>query len=66
MNAGLGAALTIFTVIVGSWFAVRVHKLEDRVDVLEREQQADWEYIRGLQDYIYKNGLTPPTREELL
>ena len=59
------AALALIGVLIVSWFAVRVHKLEDRVDVLEREQQSDWEYIRELQDFIYRHQLTPPERKHL-
>ena len=42
--------------------AVRVHKLEDRVDVLEAQQYDDRTYIADLKAYIYRAGLNPPER----
>lgn len=63
VSAAIALCTVIFTVIVGGWFANRVHKLEDRVDELEAQQHEDWKYIRALLDFIYRNGLTPPSRE---
>ena len=56
------AALALVGVLIVSWFAVRVHKLEDRVDVLEAQQYDDRTYIADLKAHIYRNGLPPPER----
>lgn len=58
------AVVGLLTLLITSWFAVRVHKLEDRVDVLEGEQYDDRAYISKLKAFIYRNNLTPPTRDE--
>ncbi len=55
-------AVTLFTVLLTAWFAVRVHKLETRVDDLEKEQYSDRIYISDLKAFIYRNGLQPPER----
>lgn len=54
------AAIAVFTVLVGSWFATRVTTLEGRIDELESEQQYQWGRERQLIDYIYRAGLVPP------
>lgn len=56
------AALGLVGVLIVAWFAVRVHKLEDRVDVLEAQQYDDRTYISDLKAYIYRAGLNPPER----
>ncbi len=56
------AALGLVGVLIVAWFAVRVHKLEDRVDVLESQQYDDRTYIADLKAYIYRAGLNPPER----
>lgn len=56
------AALGLVGVLIVAWFAVRVHKLEDRVDVLEAQQYDDRTYIADLKAYIYRAGLNPPER----
>lgn len=55
-------AFSLIAALIASWFAVRVHKLEDRVDVLEKEQYNDRTYISDLKAFIYRAGLTPPER----
>lgn len=55
-------AVALFTVLLTAWFAVRVHRLEDRVDVLEKEQFNDRTYISDLKAFIHKLGHTPPGR----
>lgn len=64
--SAISLVVAIFTVIVGGWFANRVHNLEDRVDELEEEKQEDWKYIRGLIDFIYRNHLIPPKKEDII
>lgn len=64
MSDPLGALVGVMTLLITVWFAVRVHKLEDRVDVLESEQFADRSYIAKLRDFIYKLGHTPPLRDQ--
>lgn len=56
------AALGLVGVLIVAWFAVRVHKLEDRVDVLEAQQYDDRTYISDLKAFIYRAGLQPPER----
>ena len=56
------AALGLVGVLIVAWFAVRVHKLEDRVDVLEEQQYDDRTYISDLKAFIYRAGLNPPER----
>ncbi len=56
------AAFGLVGVLIVSWFAVRVHKLEDRVDVLEAQQYDDRTYINDLKAFIYRAGLIPPER----
>ncbi len=62
------AILGMLVVIVGSlitgFFTTRIHKLEDRIVRLEASARDDWTYIRRLLDFIYRNGLVPPDREE--
>ena len=62
MNEMPSFAVAIFTALLSTWFAVRVHKLEDRVDVLEAQQYDDRTYIADLKAYIYRAGLNPPER----
>lgn len=57
-----GLVVALFTVLLTAWFAVRVHKLETRVDDLEREQYSDRAYISDLKAFIYRAGLIPPER----
>lgn len=52
------------TLLITGWFAVRVHRLEDRVDVLEKEQFSDRAYIAKLRAFIYKLNLDPPLRDQ--
>lgn len=56
------AVLGLVGVLIVAWFAVRVHKLEDRVDVLEAQQYDDRTYISDLKAFIYRAGLIPPER----
>ncbi len=58
------AALGLVGVLIVAWFAVRVHKLEQRVDELEAEQQYQWKRERQLIDFIYRHRLTPPDPPE--
>ena len=62
MSDAPALVVALFTVLLTAWFAVRVHKLETRVDDLEREQYNDRTYISDLKAYIYRNGLKPPER----
>lgn len=55
-------AVALFTVLLTAWFAVRVHKLETRVDDLETQQYDDRTYISDLKAFIYRAGHTPPER----
>lgn len=57
-----GLVVALFTVLLTAWFAVRVHKLETRVDELETQQYGDRIYISDLKAFIYRAGLTPPER----
>lgn len=54
--------VALFTVLLTAWFAVRVHKLETRVDQLEAEQYSDRAYISDLKAFIYRADLIPPER----
>lgn len=58
IEAALGLVGALIVVMV----VVRVHKLEDRVDVLEAQQYDDRTYISDLKAYIYRAGLNPPER----
>lgn len=60
---GLTALVGLCTVLITVWFAARVHKLEDRVDVLETQQFDDRAYIAKLRDFIYRHNLVPPQRD---
>lgn len=63
IGTALSAAVAILTLLIGGWFATRVHKLEERVDELEVEQQHQWTRERQLIDFIYRNNLIPPPPE---
>lgn len=62
MSDAPSLAVAIFTALLTGWFAVRVHKLETRVDDLEKEQYSDRTYISDLKAFIYRNNLKPPER----
>lgn len=62
MNEIPSFAVAIFTALLSTWFAVRVHKLETRVDDLETQQYDDRTYISDLKAFIYRSGLQPPKR----
>ncbi len=64
IDDGLTALVGLATLLIGGWFATRVHKLEERVDVLEDERDADRSYIAKLRNFIYKLGETPPVRDQ--
>ncbi len=44
-------AVALFTALLTAWFAVRVHKLETRVDDLEKQQYDDRTYISDLKAF---------------
>lgn len=58
------ALISLCAALITVWFANRVHKLEDRVDVLEKEKYDDQSYIAKLRHFIYKLGHTPPDRDK--
>ncbi len=64
ISQATSAAVAILVMLIGSWFAVRVHKLEDRVDTLEDERDSDRSYIAKLKAFIYRLNLEPPLRDE--
>lgn len=64
MEDAVTALIGLSTLLITAWFAVRVHKLEDRVDVLEDEQDSDRAYIAKLKAFIYRLNLEPPTRDQ--
>lgn len=64
IDDSLAALVAIGTILIGAWFAPRVHKLETRVDELEAAQDDDRTYIAKLRDFIYKLGHTPPDRDK--
>lgn len=64
IDDGVTALVALATLLIGGWFANRVHKLEERVDVLEGQKFKDESYIAKLRDFIYKLGHTPPARDQ--
>lgn len=59
-------AMGILVSVLTGWFVTRLHKLEERIGELEETGRQDWKYIRGLIDFIYRNKLTPPRKEDFL
>lgn len=58
------AAFGLVAALVVGWFALRIHKLESRVDELEGELHWYWQRERQLIDFIYRHRLTPPDPPE--
>lgn len=58
------AIISLVSLLVTGWFTTRVHRLESRVDELEREQFEDRSYIAKLRDFIYRHNLIPPPRDQ--
>lgn len=60
LGISVSGASAVLVTLIGGWFAVRVHRLEDRVDELEEEERYLWRRNRQLIDHIYRTGGTPP------
>lgn len=60
IGASLSAAVGVFTILVGSFFAKRIFVLEGNVRDLQREIQIEWKKNRLYIDFIYRCGFVPP------